>query len=111
MVAKSGYIYSDIPEHLASEEFRDVLCSPHLRIERIVSRGQATPAGQWLEQDCSEWVMVLKGSAALRFDGEDAPRVLEPGDYLAIPAHCRHRVEWTASGEPTIWLAVHYREA
>jgi cupin 2 domain-containing protein len=25
-----------------------------------------------------------------------------------IAPHCRHRVEWTAPDEPTIWLALHY---
>ncbi len=108
MTEKSGNLYANIPEQLEAEEFRDVLSSPHFRIERIVSRGQATPAGEWLVQERAEWVMVLRGSAALRFEGEVAPRVLAPGDYVAIPAQCRHRVEWTASSEPTIWLAVRY---
>jgi cupin 2 domain-containing protein len=30
------------------------------------------------------------------------------GDYLHIPAHLRHRVEWTAENEVTVWLAVHH---
>jgi cupin 2 domain-containing protein len=25
-----------------------------------------------------------------------------------IPAHLRHRVEWTTPVEPTVWLAIHY---
>jgi len=35
---------------------------------------------------------------------------LSHGDRLAIPAHVRHRVEWTDATEPTVWLAVHYKE-
>jgi len=34
--------------------------------------------------------------------------VLTAGDYLNIPAYIRHRVEWTAENEETIWLAVRY---
>lgn len=81
---------------------------PGARLERIVSRGQATPDGEWYDQDANEWVVLLRGAAALRFEDEPEPRVLGPGDWLDIPAHRRHRVEWTAPDEPTIWLALHY---
>jgi cupin 2 domain-containing protein len=40
--------------------------------------------------------------------GDEHPVEMKPGDFLNIPAHRRHRVEWTTPGEPTIWLAVHY---
>jgi cupin 2 domain-containing protein len=53
-------------------------------------------------------VVVLAGSAGLMV-GEAQPRRLEPGDYLHIPARKRHRVEWTAPGAATVWLAIHYR--
>lgn len=78
------------------------------RLERIVSVGHATPPGEWYDQDTNEWVVVLRGAAILRFEDEPAPRRLAPGDWLDIPAHRRHRVEWTEPGEPTIWLALHY---
>ena len=52
-------------------------------------------------------MIVLAGSAGLLIEGEDAPRILAPGDYLEIPPHVRHRVEWTDSARPTVWLAVH----
>ena len=90
------------------EGFCDLLVAPHLKIERIVSFGHATPESEWLAQDRGEWVLLLSGDAALRFEGEPAPRVLKPGDHMTIPAHSRHRVEWTAPDEPTVWLAVHY---
>jgi cupin 2 domain-containing protein len=32
-----------------------------------------------------------------------------PGDHVHIPAHRRHRVEWTDPAQPTVWLAVHHR--
>lgn len=81
-----------------------------MRLERIVSTGHATPPGQWLDQDTNEWVAVLRGRAALRFEDEEGPRVLGPGDCALIPAHRRHRVEWTDPDEPTVWLALHYGE-
>ena len=78
------------------------------KLERIVSSGQATPPGEWFDQDRDEWVALLSGSAGLLFEGEDHPRPLRPGDYLLIPAHVRHRVEWTEPGTETVWLALHF---
>lgn len=92
----------------ASEQFDDLLQRPGLRIERIVSSGQASPPGFWYDQDESEWVVLLSGSAGLRLEHEDETRVLRPGDHLDIPPHCRHRVEWTEAGVATVWLAVFY---
>ena len=83
---------------------------PGVRIERIVSTGQASPPGFWYDQDWGEWVVLLSGAARLRFADEDEPRHLGPGDWVDIPAHCRHRVEWTDPDQPTVWLAVHYRD-
>src|SRR3979411_679094 len=83
--------------------------APHLRLERIVSHAQASPEGFWYDQEWAEWVIVLKGSAGLHFEGESAPRVLSAGDYLDIPAHTRHRVAWTDATEPTVWLALHHQ--
>ncbi len=80
---------------------------PGARIERIVSSGQASPAGYWCDQEQTEWVILLSGSAGLLFEGEDAPRILRPGDYVEIPARLRHRIKWTDATEPTVWLAVH----
>lgn len=93
--------------HTDNEYFETLVSAPDVRIERIISHGQATPAGEWYDQDRDEWVLLLKGSAALLFEGESESRALSVGDYLLIPAHVRHRVEWTAPGKTTIWLAVH----
>lgn len=109
MTAASGNIYADLVTGRGEEAFTALVSSSDLRLERIVSAGQATPAGQWLEQDADEWVILLRGAAALSFEGEPAQRVLAAGDYLHIRAHRRHRVDWTAPGEPTVWLALHYR--
>jgi cupin 2 domain-containing protein len=53
--------------------------------------------------------VLLKGAARPRFDGEE-PIDLRPGSFVNIPAHQRHRVEWTDPSELTIWLAIHYGE-
>lgn len=82
--------------------------SEHVRMERIVSRGHASPEGFWYDQLQHEFILLLRGAARLRFEDEDSIVELKPGDYLIIPAGCRHRVEWTSPDEPTVWLAVHY---
>lgn len=101
-------IFDNIPRNAPEEIFETLLKSPAVRIERIVSSGQATPQNQWFDQTENEWILLLRGRAALRFEGETEDRVLESGDHLDIPAHLRHRVEWTSTDEPTIWLAVFY---
>jgi cupin 2 domain-containing protein len=78
-----------------------------MRIERIVSTGQASPPGFWYDQPWDEWVALLAGAARLRFENEPGDRELCPGDHVFIPAHARHRVEWTSAQPPTLWLAVH----
>lgn len=90
------------------EIFETLLSEPGIKIERIISTGQASPPDSWCDQAESEWVVVLRGSAGVKFDDDADVRVLHPGDFLNIPAHCRHRVEWTDPDEPTVWLAVHY---
>lgn len=103
-----GNIFEHVPEQLPEEQLTELLVTPGLRIERIVSTGQASPEGFWYDQDGAEWVLVLAGSAGLLVEGEAEPRVLGPGDHVFIPAHVRHRVAWTDPAQPTIWLAVHY---
>jgi cupin 2 domain-containing protein len=108
MTEQVGNLYTGIDAARRDEEFRDLVSSRHVRIERIVSTGQATPQGEWLCAARAEWVILLRGSAALRFDGDESARIFAAGDYVSIPANCRHRVEWTDAAGPTVWLAVHY---
>lgn len=103
-----GNLFAGIPARFADEEITTLMASGALRIERIVSRGQASPAGFWYDQPQAEWVMVLAGRAELRFEGDGATTRLEAGDWLHIPAHRRHRVEWTDPTQATVWLAVHH---
>ena len=81
-----------------------------VRIERIVSHGHASPEGFWYDQEQAEWVTVLEGEARLILEGVDLPMSLKAGDCVLIPAHKKHRVDWTAPNEPTIWLAVFFDE-
>lgn len=105
---KTDNIFSGIPADIPEEIFETIAESSPVRIERIISRGQATPQGVWYDQDLDEWVILLKGSAEILFDAEVRPLTLLPGDHILIPAHCRHRVTRTDDREPTVWLAVHY---
>ncbi len=101
-------LFADLPLSLP-EELVEVLASDEqVRIERIVSTGQASPPGFWYDQSEAEWVVVLRGEARLLLEGDREPMRMAPGDHLLIPAHRRHRVEWTSPTEPTVWLAVFY---
>lgn len=109
MTDVGGNLFESLTTDVAGEQTTELVTTETLRIERIVSTGQASPPGFWYDQDWAEWVLVLAGSAGLLFEGEAEPRALAPGDYLHIPAHRRHRVVWTDIRQPTVWLAVHYR--
>jgi cupin 2 domain-containing protein len=99
----------DLPDASAAEIADALVARPGLRIERIVSFGQASPSSFWYDQDESEWVLLLAGAARLRFEDESEVRLLGPGDWVEIAAHRRHRVDWTQPDQPTVWLAVFYR--
>jgi cupin 2 domain-containing protein len=109
MTITAGNIFDSASRDAPGEQLTALLTTANLRLERIVSHAHASPEGFWYDQEWAEWVIVLKGSAGLQFEGESAPRVLNPGDYVDIPAHARHRVAWTDATEPTVWLTLHYR--
>jgi len=97
----------ELPTPLPGKElFEPILPDRGVLIERIVSTGQATPEGQWYDQERDEWVVLLQGEATLSY--EDGRTLhLKAGDHVLIPAHERHRVERTSDSPPCIWLAVH----
>ena len=101
-------LFADLPSGGGAEQFLELLSRPGLRIERIVSGGQASPPGFWYDQPQAEWVLVLQGEAILAFEDEASPRRLGAGDFVDIAPHRRHRLEWTTPARPTVWLAVHY---
>ena len=101
-------LFANLPTELP-EELVEVLAEDnHVRIERIISHGHTSPDGFWYDQQENEWVVLLKGRAKLLVHGDDQPIEMGPGDYVNIPAHKKHRVEWTTPDEPTVWLAVFY---
>lgn len=97
-----------VPAPLPEELFEALIQTSALTLERIVSLGHITPAGQWYDQERAEWVLVVKGRARLVFEQRAEVVEMGAGDYVHIPAHCRHRVEWTDPDQETIWLALHY---
>ena len=107
MKSFSTNIFANIPEQLTIELFECIIKKDNILVERIVSNGHVTPAGQWYDQRGDEWVILLQGQATLLFEKNQQLVKLSPGDYLLIPAHTRHRVEWTLPDFNTIWLAIH----
>ena len=101
-------LLADLPAHLSAEIFHTLVSGDNFRLERIVSLGHASPPGFWYDQEQHEWVLVLQGAAQLQFAGQEQLVEMRPGDALLIPAHQRHRVEWTDPQVPTVWLALHY---
>ncbi len=103
----ASHLLADLPVALPNECVQTLLEANGIRIERIVSNGHASPEGFWYDQETNEWVVLLSGRARLRFEGEE-PLEMVAGSYINIPAHKRHRVEWTDPHQPTIWLTIHY---
>jgi cupin 2 domain-containing protein len=100
-------IFTDIPDQLPEEFIECIFKRDNLQIERIISQGHVTPPGQWYDQDWDEWVLLLQGEAIVVYENGNQRFHLIAGDYLLIPAHTRHRVEWTPPDLQTFWLAVH----
>lgn len=98
----------ELPTQLPSQElFEALLDNDKILIERIVSTGQVTPPGKWYDQERDEWLVVLQGEGELSY--EDGSRIkLTVGDYLYIQAHQKHRVEYTSTEPPCIWLTIFF---
>ncbi len=90
-----------------NEEFKTLLESKKIKIERIVSSGQNSPEDFWYEQEENEWVIVLEGEAILSFENENDV-ILKKGDFINIPSYKKHRVKSTIKNSYTIWLAIFY---
>jgi cupin 2 domain-containing protein len=101
-------IFAHIPSALPEELIEPLINAKGIRIERIVSCGHASPTDFWYDQDQHEWIVLMAGSATVLFEDREQPVELDPGDFIHIPAHRKHRVEWTTPDEPTVWLAVHF---
>ena len=104
---KTVNIYNQIPDNPGEEVFEVLVQSKAVKIERIISKGHASPGTGWYDQELNEWVLVLKGNASISFENETVIDLKE-GDYINIPAHRKHRVISTSAITETIWLAIHY---
>ena len=94
----------DLPQLPLSEELTTILAeSSNVRIERIISTGQTS---DWYDQSETEFVALLQGEAKIEF--EDKTVAMSSGDTLVIQSHERHRVAYTSSEPPCIWLCVFY---
>ena len=102
-------IFDLVPQQLPTELSETILQQENIRIERIVSKGHTTPVGEWYDQNWDEWVILLQGNAILLFKDDNTINLVS-GDYLLIPAHTRHRVEWTDPDEECIWLTIHIQK-
>lgn len=102
-------LFAKLPDAHAAEVVETLAATGSIRIERIVSHGQSSPDGSWYDQELDEWVILLRGGATLRFEGSEDPIALGPGDFVDIPAHVRHRVEWDRTGPGYGLAGVHYR--
>ncbi|HJZ59532.1 MAG TPA: cupin [Gemmataceae bacterium] len=108
MDPRTGNLFAGLPPHPPPDERFDELCrTAGLRVERIVSWGHTTAAGEWFDQETDEWVVLLTGAARLRIEGRAELLFMRPGDWVFLPARVRHQVEWTDPVGRTVWLAVH----
>lgn len=101
-------LFEDFPSAVRRERYTTLVRGKETRIERIISQGQATPAGKWLRGARREWVVLLTGAAKVRFRKGNRLVRMKTGDTLLIPAGAEHRVEWTHPSRPSVWLAVHF---
>lgn len=101
-------IFEGSARTLDREQVEELLRTDALRVERIVSHGHASPPDFWYDQKEREWVLLVAGRARLRFEGEGGTIELKPGDWVNIPPHAKHRVDWTQPGTDSVWLAIFY---
>lgn len=108
-ITHSGNLFHPATPHFGPLEIiEELILTSELKVEKIISNGQATPEGHWYDQQQDEWVILLSGTATLKFENDEMMN-LNAGDYILIPAHCRHRVEKTSPEPNCIWLAIHGR--
>jgi cupin 2 domain-containing protein len=101
-------IFDSLPDKLPGEIFETLIEKNNIKIEKIISSGQSSPEGFWYDQDKNEWVILLSGTAVLLFENDKEEKILKPGDYVFIPAHLKHRVNWTDINQKSIWLAIFF---
>lgn len=101
-------LFSNLPQKAPQEVIEALLKNKSFSLKRVISTGQATAPGEWYDQTDDEWCILLSGSAGLQFEGEEELVVFKPGDHIVIPAHKRHRINWTDATVPSVWIVLHY---
>ncbi|MDO5755712.1 MAG: cupin domain-containing protein [Tissierellia bacterium] len=96
-------IFLNIVEPIHGEIVKERWNKENVRIETIYSKGQESP---WMEQEESEWVLLIQGNAVIEY--EDHCVNLRAGDVLEILPGQRHRVKETSVDPICIWLCVFY---
>ena len=109
MTAEIGNLFESLLAATGEEQFSELVRANNVRIERIVSKGHASPPTGWYDQPEHEWVAVLKGEATIAFEKNGEEIHLAAGSHITIPAHAKHKVTWTTRDTETIWLAVYYK--
>jgi len=94
LATEIGIFFESIPEKFNEEQFSELVRGDNVKIERIVSKGNSSPASGWYDQAENEWVAVLKGEAKIAFENGEKVH-LTVGRHITIPAHTKHKVTWT----------------
>jgi cupin 2 domain-containing protein len=106
MTRNAQNLFAKLPRRADREDFLTLFENSSAKVERIVSHSHSSPPGFWYDQSWDEWVIVMRGSATLEFEGGELVELKE-GDYLTIAKHLKHRVART--NRETVWLAVHIK--
>jgi cupin 2 domain-containing protein len=106
MARRPRNLFAKLPKGMDREDFLTVFENSSAKIERIVSHSHSSPPGFWYDQDWDEWLIIMRGSATLEFEGGELVELKE-GDYLTVAKHIKHRVVRTS--RQTVWLAVHVK--
>ena len=102
-------LFSNFPDVAKQERIEEFVKDGTVRIERIVSYGQASLPDFWYDQEEHEWVVVLAGEGSIQWKKDGTTQTLKSGDSLFIPSHTQHRVAWTKPNAETVWLAVYWK--
>ena len=63
-------LFSNIPHNLQKELIEPLIKTKNCKIERIISKGHATPKGKWYDQKQNEFVLLIKGEADLLVENQ-----------------------------------------
>lgn len=105
MKTKNIFDISDISDKNV-EVLSTIFSQNNIKVTREVSFGNPSPDGYWYDQNETELVILLKGTATLLFEKIDKVH-LKSGDYITIEPHLKHRVEKVS--DDAMWLAIFIR--